>query len=138
MITRGEIAMSDVDDFESRPRKRKKEPKVDSTGRAMSYGFGVLMFLLGTGLIVWYYHTQRAPAKAFNLLAAGGVAALLSGLGLFLHPLDEERLHTFQKEPNPITVFRIMPPFWKVWMLVILAAMIGAFVYVAKTTVRVG
>ena len=44
----------------------------------------------------------------------------------------------FRNEPNPIAVFGIMPVFWKIWLLVILAAMIGAFIYVAQTTVRVG
>ena len=63
---------------------------------------------------------------------------MLSGIGLFIQPLDEERLDAFQNEPNPISVFRIMPIFWKIWLLVILAAMIGAFVYVAQTTVRIG
>jgi hypothetical protein len=99
---------------------------------------GVFLLLVGVGMLVGFYYTQRAPGKLFNLLAAGGIAALLSGIGLFLHPLDEERLNAFQNEPNPIAVFKIMPLFWKAWLLVILVAMIGAFVYVAQTTVRVG
>ena len=64
-------------------------------------------------MLVGFYYTQRAPAKLFNLLAAGGVALVLSGVGLFLRPLDEKRLHAFQNDPNPISVFKIMPPFWK-------------------------
>jgi hypothetical protein len=31
-----------------------------------------------------------------------------------------------------------MPIFWKIWLLVIPAAMIGGFVYVSQTTVRIG
>ena len=58
-------------------------------------------------------------------------------IGLFIQPLDEERMRAFRNEPNPIAVFAVMPPFWKVWLLVILAAMIGAFIYVSQTTVRV-
>ncbi len=65
------------------------------------------------------------------------VASVLSAIAPFLHPLDNERLHAFQNDPSPIAVFRIMPLFWKVWLLIVLAAMIGAFVYVAQTTVRV-
>jgi peptidoglycan/LPS O-acetylase OafA/YrhL len=138
--------MSDADDIE-RPRKKRRKKKVyredrdteqrNTEDRAMSYVFGALMCLLGVALLVGYYFTERAPARLFDLLAAGGVAALLSGIGLFIQPLDEERLRAFRTEPNPIAVFAVMPPFWKVWLLVILAAMIGAFIYVAQTTVRV-
>jgi hypothetical protein len=62
---------------------------------------------------------------------------VLSGIGLFIQPLDGERLDVFQNEPNPVAVFSVMPVFWKVWLLVILAAMIGAFIYVAQTTERI-
>jgi hypothetical protein len=92
--------------------------------------------ILGIALLAGFFFTQRAPAKLFNLLAAGGVASLLSGIGLFIQPLDEERLNAFQNEGSPIAVFGLMPAFWKGWMLLILAAMIGAFVFVARTTVR--
>jgi hypothetical protein len=130
--------MNERDESE-RPRKKgKKKAKVDGTARAKSYGIGAFLLLLGAGMLVGYFYTQRAPGKLFNLLAAGGVASLLSGVGLFLYPLDDERLDAFQNEGNPIAVFGIMPVFWKVWLLLILAAMIGAFVFVAKTTVRVG
>ena len=131
--------MSDAedDDFD-RLRKQKKKPQENGADRAASYGLGVFFVLLGIGLLVWYYYTMRAPSKLFNLLAGGGVAVLLSGIGLFICPLDRERLHAFQHEPNPIAVFRIMPPFWKAWLLLILVAMIGAFIYVAQTTVRIG
>jgi hypothetical protein len=87
---------------------------------------------------VGYQYLERGPSKLFNLLAAGGIASLLSGIGLFIQPLDEERLNALQNEPNPIAVFRIMPVFWKFWLLVILAAMIAGFVYVSKTTQRIG
>lgn len=43
----------------------------------------------------------------------------------------------FSPDGNSL-VFGVMPIFWKAWLLVILAAMIGAFVYVAQNTVRVG
>jgi hypothetical protein len=120
---------------ETAPRTRKKP---DDHGRVMSYGFGVFMLLLGGGMIAGYQFLERRPNKLFNLLMAGGVAALLAGVGLFIYPLDEERLDAFQNEPNLISVFRIMPIFWKIWLLVILAAMIGGFVYVSQTTVRIG
>jgi hypothetical protein len=132
--------MSDADDVE-RPRKRrkkKKKPESSAEDRAVSYGFGALLSLVGVGMLVGFYFLERGPSKLFDLLAGGGVAALLSGVGLFIHPLDEERLHAFRTGPNPITVFAVMPVFWKVWLLVILVAMIGAFVFVAQTTVRVG
>lgn len=106
--------------------------------RMKNYGLGVFFILLGVGLLVWFSYTQRAPGKLFDLLAAGGVASLLSGIGLLIWPLDEDRLDAFQNDPNPITVFKVMPVFWKVWLLVILAAMGAAFVYVAQHTVRVG
>src|SRR5206468_8252177 len=79
-------------------------------------------------------HTRSDRDWSSDLCSSdlGGVAAVLSGIGLFLHPLDEERLNVFQKEPNPIVVFTVMPPFWKAWLLVILAGMIGGFVYVAQ------
>ena len=124
-----------------RPRKRKTnkaKPKISAEQRAISYVIGAGFFLLGIGLLFWFSRLDRAPGKIFNLLAAGGVGSLLSGIGLFLHPLDEQRLDAFQNDPNPISVFRLMPVFWKVWMLIILAAMIGAFIYVAQNTVRVG
>ena len=108
------------------PRARKKP---DDHGRVMSYGFGVFMLLLGGGMFAGYQFLERGPGKLFNLLMAGGVAAVLSGIGLFIYPLDEERLDAFQNEPNPISVFLIMPLFWKIWLLVIVAAMIGGFVY---------
>jgi hypothetical protein len=131
--------MSDADDDFDRPRKKKKgKPDTDGADRATSYAMGAFFFLLGIGLLVWYYYTQRAPWKLFNLLAGGGVAVLLSGIGLFIYPLDRERLHAFQNEPNPIAVFKIMPIFWKVWLLVILAAMIAAFIYVSQHTERIG
>src|SRR5438874_5725801 len=138
--------MGDADDLERPPKKKKlrpmpeseDRPKVTGEDRAMSYGFGIFMLLLGIGMLVGYYFTQRAPSKLFNLLAAGGVACLLSAVGLFVQPLDKQRLDAFRNEPSPIAVFGIMPIFWKIWLLVILAAMIGAFIYVANTTVRVG
>lgn len=120
---------------ESAPRKRKKP---DDFGRIKSYALGVLMAVLGGGMITGYQYLERGPSKLFHLLMAGGVAVLLGGIGLFIQPLDEERLHRFQNEPNPVALFRIMPLFWKVWLLVILVAMIGGFVYVSQTTVRVG
>jgi hypothetical protein len=104
----------------------------------MSYVFGVFLFLLGGGMLIGYDFLQRAPSKVFNLLMAGGVGALLSGIGLCARPLDEEQLDVFQNDPNPISVFKVMPVFWKIWLFVILAAMIGAFVYVAQNTVRIG
>jgi len=107
-------------------------------GRALSYVFGVFFLLLGGGMMLGYEYLQRAPAKLFNLLMAGGAGAFLSGLGLLLHPLNEEQLDLFQREPNPISVFRAMPIFWKFWLLVIGAAMIAGFVYVSQTTMRVG
>lgn len=130
--------MSGTNDLE-RPRKKKKEKEqLSQEARLLSYTLGAFFFLLGIGLLVGFSYTQRAPSKLFNLLAAGGVAGLLSGVGLILHPLDEDRLHAFQNEPNPIAVFQVMPTFWKAWLLVIFAAMIGAFIYVAQHTVRVG
>jgi len=123
----------DDDEREQRPRK-----KPDDHGRAMSYVFGVFMLLLGGGMIAGYQFLERGPSKLFNLLMAGGVAAVLAGIGLFVCPLDEERLDAFQNEPNPIAVFRVMPLFWKFWLLLILAGMIGGFVYVSQTTVRIG
>jgi hypothetical protein len=138
------------------PRVRKKKPverraapaaeepgtpartKPDDHGRVMSYVFGVFLFLLGGGMLIGYDYLQRAPSKVFNLLMAGGVGALLCGIGLCARPLNEEQLDVFQNDPNPISVFKVMPIFWKIWMLVILAAMIGAFVYVAQNTVRIG
>jgi hypothetical protein len=122
-----------LDEREEQPRK-----KPDDHGRAMSYVFGVFMLVLGGGMIAGYQFLERGPSKLFNLLMAGGVAAVLAGVGLFLCPLDEERLDAFQNEPNPISVFRIMPIFWKFWLLLILAAMIGGFIYVSQTTVRIG
>jgi cell division septal protein FtsQ len=130
--------MRDDDDVMDAPiKKKKKKPQLDAKARAVSYGIGVFLLLLGIGLLVWFYYTQRAPAKLFNLLAAGGIAAFLSGIGLFICPLDEARMNAFQKEPNPIAVFRVMPLFWKIWMLVILVGMIAGFVIVALTTERV-
>ena len=120
------------------PKLAESVAKGETIARAESYGIGVVLFLLGLGMLVGYHYTQRAPGKLFDLLAAGGAAALLSGVSLLIRPLDGDRLEAFQNEPNPIAVFRIMPAFWKAWLLVILAAMIAAFVYVAKTTVRVG
>src|SRR3954451_1687935 len=106
--------MSGPDDS-GRPvaRKKKGSQKLEAEARVMSYGIGGFLFLLGIGLLVGFTYMERGPSKLFHLLAAGGVASLLGGLGLFLHPLDEERLHAFQNEPNPIAVFRIMPLFWK-------------------------
>jgi hypothetical protein len=129
--------MSDADDIKRRRKKRKKKPKESVEDRAVSYGFGALLALLGVGMLVGFYFLERGPSKLFDLLAAGGVAALLSGVGLFIQPLDEERLREFRTNPNPIAVFAAMPVFWKVWLVVILVAMIGAFVYVAQTTVRI-
>ncbi|HUQ68836.1 MAG TPA: hypothetical protein VM165_04895 [Planctomycetaceae bacterium] len=145
--------MSDANELPALPRKKKtvkkKSPtpeaaakktpgRISTEERVGSYAIGGFLFLLGSGLMVWFYYTQRAPSKLFNLLAAGGIASFLSGIGLFIYPLDGQRLDAFQNEPNPIAVFQIMPIFWKLWLLVILAAMIGAFIYVAQTTVRVG
>jgi cell division septal protein FtsQ len=118
--------------------EQKKRKKTDEHGRVMSYVVGVFLFLLGGGMVAGYQFLERGPSKLFNLLMAGGVGALLSGVGLFIQPLDEERLDAFQNEPNPIAVFRIMPIFWKIWLLLILAGMIGGFVYVSQTTVRIG
>lgn len=112
--------------------------KMPDSGRAMSYVFGIFFLLLGGGMMLGYEYLQRAPAKIFNLLMAGGAGAFLSGLGLLIYPLNEEQLDAFQKEPNPISVFKAMPAFWKFWLLLIGAAMIAGFVYVAQTTVRVG
>ena len=95
--------MSEVDDFLDRPRKkRKKKPELEPEDRGMSYVMGFVLLVFGAGMLVGFYYTQRAPAKLFNLLAAGGVALVLSGVGLFLRPLDEKRLHAFQNDPNPI------------------------------------
>lgn len=141
-VSQGKRVTSHDDEFVQPPffqpekKKRKKPPEPPS--RAMSYVIGVFMLLLGAGMLVGYQYLQRGPSKLFNLLMAGGVGALLSGVGLFVKPLDDDQLNTFQNEPNPITVFKVMPIFWKIWLLIILAAMIGAFVYVAQTTVRVG
>jgi hypothetical protein len=147
--------MHDNDELPALPpvkkKKVKKKPAAESTEtptketrsglsteeRIGSYAIGGVLFLLGGGFLVWYSFLDRAPGKLFNLLAAGGVAAVLSGIGLFIQPLDGERMDAFQNEPNPIAVFKIMPAFWKCWLLVILAAMIGAFVYVAQTTERI-
>ena len=131
--------MSDVDDFLDRPRKKgKKKPELEPEDRGMSYVMGFVLFVFGAGMLVGFYYTQRAPAKLFNLLAAGGAAMVLSGIGLFIHPLNDAEMKEFQNNPNPIAVFRIMPVFWKIWLLVILAAMVAAFVFVAMVTVRVG
>lgn len=106
--------------------------------RLKNYGLGAFFVLLGIGLLVWFSYMERAPGKLFNLLAAGGVASLLSGIGLFIYPLDDDRLDAFQNDPNPITVFKVMPIFWKIWLLVIVVAMGAAFIYVAQHTVEVG
>jgi len=126
-------------DSDGRPKKKKRSSKFAAEpSRAASYGIGVFLILLGIGLMAGYQYLERGPSKLFNLLAAGGIASLLSGIGLFIQPLDEDRLSAFQNEPNPIAVFKIMPVFWKVWLLVILAAMIGGFYYVSQTTERIG
>src|SRR5262245_2213902 len=114
------FADSDDDYLELSPRPRKR--KSSKAVKGASYTFGVVFLLVGIGLLVWFSYTQRAPAKLFNLLAAGGITALLSGVGLFIHPLDQERLHIFRNEPNPLAVYRAMPTFWKVWLLVTLTA----------------
>jgi hypothetical protein len=119
---------------EEKPRKANG---LSGEARAASYGIGGFLFLLGVGMLWWFNSLERAPSKAFHLLAAGGVAALLSGVGLFISPLDHDKLNAFQNEPNPIEVFKVMPGFWKVWLLVILAAMVAAFVFVSQNTVEV-
>lgn len=145
--------MSDGDKLPSLPKAKKKVKKkrpaettrerkpaaagITTAERVGSYAIGGFLFLLGVGFLVWFEMMDRAPGKLFNLLAAGGVAAILSGVGLFIWPLDGERLDAFQNEPNPVAVFQVMPVFWKVWLLVILVAMIGAFIYVAQVTERV-
>jgi hypothetical protein len=134
---RSASADDEDDDFE-RPRKKKKKPKTDNTALVASYGIGAFLILLGVGLMIWFFNTQRAPSRLFNLLAAGGIASLLAGIGLVIHPLDRERLNAFQNESNLIALFKVVPVFWKIWLLVIGAAMIGAFIYVAQTTERVG
>jgi len=126
---------------DDRPRKKKKGRRdaVDvASDKAVSYPIGVVMLLIGVALWVGFFFTTTAPSKLFNLLAAGGAAMILSGVGLFIHPLTDAEMKEFQNNPNPIAVFRIMPVFWKVWLLVVLAAMIAAFVFVAMVTVRVG
>src|SRR5947209_20320344 len=126
---------------DDRPRKKKKKKRGDDDEpghKAASYGIGVVMLLIGVAFWVGFYFTTTAPSKLFNLLAAGGAAMILSGIGLFIHPLNDTEMKEFQNNPNPIAVFRIMPVFWKIWLLVILAAMIAAFVFVAMVTVRVG
>jgi hypothetical protein len=127
-------------DDDDRPRKKKKKKRRDDEPgeKAASYGIGVVMLLIGVAMWVGFYFTTTAPSKLFNLLATGGAAMILSGIGLFIHPLDDAEMKEFQNNPNPIAVFRIMPVFWKIWLLVILAAMIAAFVFVAMVTVRVG
>jgi hypothetical protein len=125
-------------DSHGRPKKKRSSKSASEPSRAASYGIGAFLTLLGIGLMVGYQYLERGPSKMFNLLAAGGIASLLSGIGLFIQPLDEDRLNAFQNEPNPIAVFKIMPVFWKVWLLVILAAMIGGFYYVSQTTERSG
>ena len=128
-------------DAEARAKEKAKADRAARTKvetRLKNYGLGAFFVLLGVGLMVWYSYTMRAPGKLFNLLAAGGIASLLSGIGLFVQPLDDERLDAFQNEPNPIAVFKVMPTFWKVWMVVIAVAMGLAFWYVSATTVRVG
>jgi hypothetical protein len=130
--------MTSGSDLESTQTPAATSSGVDGQARMQSYGIGIFLCLVGVGMLAGFFFTQQAPAKLFNLLAAGGVAALLSGIGLFIHPLDGERLNAFQNEPNPIAMFGVMPPFWKAWLLVILAAMGGAFVYVTQHTVRVG
>ena len=126
-------------DEPERPRKHsRKTSGASNETRVLNYVIGAFFCLLGIGMLVGYFYMERGPSKIFNLLAAGGVGALLSGIGLFISPLDQEKLDTFQNEPNPITVFRVMPVFWKAWLLVILATMIAAFIYVAQTTVRIG
>jgi hypothetical protein len=44
----------------------------------------------------------------------------------------------FLKACNPIAVFRIMPGFWKVWLLANAAGMAVALAYLERTMVRVG
>lgn len=131
------------------PKKKakKKQPPVatekprnkpEDHGRILSYVVGVFLLLLGGGMIVGFDFVRRAPEKVFLLLMGGGAGALVSGLGLLIQPMNEEQLNIFQSEPNPIAVFKVMTPFWKVWMIVVLAAMIGGFVYAMQNTVRVG
>jgi len=152
-VTFPETSMSETGEPRLPPRVKKKKKvvapaavapestgrtKPPDSGRAMSYVFGVFFLLLGGGMMLGYEYLQRAPAKIFNLLMAGGAGALLSGLGLLIYPLTEEQLDVFQKEPNPVSVFKAMPGFWKFWLLLIGAAMIAGFVYVSQTTVRLG
>ena len=112
--------------------------RTSTEDKVLSFVMGFFLLALGIGMLAGYQFLERGPSKLFNLLAAGGAGAVLSGIGLFLYPLDRERLDAFQNEPNPIAVFKIMPIFWKFWMLLVLAAMIGGFVYVSQTTVRIG
>lgn len=126
------------DDDTPRPKKKRKKSSQPAPDRAMSYVMGIFFLCVGGGMLAGFQFLDRAPGKLFNLLAAGGVACLLGGLGLLIYPLDSDRLNTFQNEPNPIAVFQAMPAFWKAWLLLILAAMIAAFIYVARNTVRVG
>lgn len=123
----------DPSEATEKPRK-----KPDDHGRVLSYVFGVFLLLLGGGMILGFDYLRRAPEKLFFLLSAGGAGALLSGLGLLIQPMNEQQLNVFQDEPNPITVFKVMTPFWKVWLIVVLAGMIGGFVYAAQNTVPVG
>jgi hypothetical protein len=126
-------------DEPERLRKNSKQKSGSSNEtRALNYVIGAFLFLLGIAMLVGFSYMERGPSKLFNLLAAGGAGALLSGIGLFICPLDQEKLDIFQNEPNPITVFQVMPVFWKAWLLMTVAAMIAAFVYVANTTVRIG
>lgn len=85
-----------------RPRRKKRKKgksKLSTEQRAVSYVIGGGLFLLGVGLLVWFSRLDRAPGKIFNLLAAGGVGSLLSGLGLFLHPLTRSGWTPFRTIP---------------------------------------
>ena len=147
--------MPDAHDFGVRPRivKKKKSPSVharavvdaapdfrtrlDDHGRSVSYGFGVLMLLLGGGMVAGYQLIEQGPGKLCNLFMAGGVVCVLAGIGLFIHPLDEKHFDAFQYKPHPISVFRVMPIFWKMWVVVIFAAMIAAFIF-SQNMARIG
>jgi hypothetical protein len=130
--------MSDLPDVDSlhKTKEKKKLSPADEM-RAKSYGVGCVMFIVGVGMVVGFFYLGQAPAKLFYMLASGAVVMLLSGIGLFIHPLNKEQMENFQNNPNPISTFKIMPVFWKVWLLVILAAMLGACLVVFQLIERV-
>ena len=87
---------------------------------------GVVLMVGGVGALSFGFYGGPMPRREFAGLVALGASSCWFGAGLAAVPLPDSVFLRIEQGAAFVRWFRALPPFWKVWMPLSVAVLLGS------------